>query len=119
MYQVTSIDHLQVWAQVLCNGARYAVELGQHGMAYKMARASLGVRQDILGPDGAVTLDSLDILAEVLKLQGKYKQAEEINQRALTGREKVLGVDHPDTLKSVSLLAAALQGQGSTKRRKR
>jgi hypothetical protein len=47
----------------------------------------------------------------VLRHQGKYEQAAEINQRVLT-REKALGVDHPDTLISVNDLALALRYQG-------
>jgi tetratricopeptide (TPR) repeat protein len=48
----------------------------------------------------------------VLRDQGKYEAAEEMNRRALEGREKVLGVEHPDTLNSVSNLALVLQNQG-------
>jgi tetratricopeptide (TPR) repeat protein len=52
------------------------------------------------------------MLTLVLRHQGKYEQAAEINQRALTRREKALGVDHPDTLISVNNLALALRYQG-------
>jgi hypothetical protein len=41
----------------------------------------------------------------VLRDQGKYEEAEQMNRRALGGREKALGKDHPDTLTSVSNLA--------------
>ena len=110
--EVTDIDHVQVWARVLYNGAWYAMARGKYGIADRMARASLEPRGEIHGFANAVTLDSTDMLAEVLRFQGKYEQAEEMNQRALAGREKVLGVDHPDTLTSVSNLASVLQDQG-------
>jgi tetratricopeptide (TPR) repeat protein len=41
----------------------------------------------------------------VLRYQGKYKEAEKLNQRALEGREEKLGVRHPDTLTSAYCLA--------------
>ena len=104
-YLVTDADHVQVWARTLYNGAWYTWARGQYGMADQMARASLRARQEILGADDAVTLDSIGMVALVLRYQGKYEQAEEMNRRALAGREKVLGVDHPDTLTSVSNLA--------------
>jgi tetratricopeptide (TPR) repeat protein len=115
VHRVRSTDHLQVWARVLYNGAWYAMERGQYGLAEKMARASLKVRQDDLGLNNTTTLDSISILASVLQHRGQYKQAEEMNQRALAGREKELGVNHPDTLMSVSNLASVLQYRGQYK----
>ncbi|OCL03965.1 hypothetical protein AOQ84DRAFT_226702 [Glonium stellatum] len=55
------------------------------------------------------------ILALVLRSQGEYKGAEEMNQRALEGCEKALGKEHPTTLASVSNLALVLQDQGKYK----
>jgi tetratricopeptide (TPR) repeat protein len=48
----------------------------------------------------------------VLQVQGKYEEAEKLNQRALQGYEKELGVRHPDTLMSVASQASVLQAQG-------
>jgi hypothetical protein len=44
----------------------------------------------------------------VLGRQGKYEQAEEMNQRVLEGGEKALWKEHPNTLTSVSGLAGVL-----------
>jgi hypothetical protein len=38
----------------------------------------------------------------MLEDQGKYEQAEEMNQQALRLRETVLGKEHPDTLASMN-----------------
>jgi tetratricopeptide (TPR) repeat protein len=57
-------------------------------------------------------LANIGMLALVLRYQGKYDQAEEMNRRALEGRKTVLGQDHPDTLVSASDLALTLQYQG-------
>jgi tetratricopeptide (TPR) repeat protein len=51
-------------------------------------------------------------LAMVLEDQGKYEQAEEMNQQALSLRETVLGKEHPDTLASMNKLATVLSDQG-------
>jgi tetratricopeptide (TPR) repeat protein len=110
--RVMSTDRLQVWARVLYNGAWYAAERGQYGLAEKMARASLEVRQEVLGLDDTAILDSTSMLASVLQDRGQYKEAEEMNRRALAGSEKELGVNHSSTLTSVSNLASVLQHRG-------
>ena len=112
MHRVRSTDHLQVWARVLYNGAWYAMERGQYGLAERMARASLEVCQEVLGLDDIATLNSTTMLALVLRYRGQYKQAEEMNRWALAGMEKELGVNHPDTLMSMNNLASVLQDQG-------
>ncbi|KAI0914524.1 hypothetical protein F4823DRAFT_572174 [Ustulina deusta] len=61
------------------------------------------------------TLTTIAVLASVLRGQGKYNKAEEMNRRALKGYEKVLGKQHPDTLTSVSNLALVLREQGKYK----
>jgi len=48
-------------------------------------------------------------LAWVLRDQGKYEAAEEMNRRALDVGERILGPEHPDTLTSVSRLAGVLR----------
>jgi tetratricopeptide (TPR) repeat protein len=48
----------------------------------------------------------------VLRNQGKYNKAEQMNRRILEGRKKALGKEHPDTLISVNNLASVLQDQG-------
>jgi hypothetical protein len=51
-------------------------------------------------------------LAEVLKNQDRYGDAEAMSRQALQGLEKVLGLEHPRTLISVSNLAEVLNAQG-------
>jgi hypothetical protein len=67
------------------------------------------LHEKLLGHDDVRTLSDLHLLAEVLRSQGKYEAAEEINRRALEGREKVLGVKNSDTLISVYNIAYLLQ----------
>ena len=49
-------------------------------------------------------------LALVLRIQGKYEEAEEMHRRALELKEKVLGPEHPSTLTSMNNLAVVLEG---------
>ena len=59
----------------------------------------------MLGEEHPSTLTSVSNLAGVLRNQGKYDEAEQMNRRALEGSEKALGEEHPDTLTSVYCLA--------------
>jgi tetratricopeptide (TPR) repeat protein len=73
------------------------------------------MRLKTLGEEDRDTSTSVINLTGVLRDQGEYEQAEEMNRRALAGSEKVLGVDHPSALTSVGNLAGVLQYQGEYK----
>ncbi|KAH0551461.1 hypothetical protein GP486_007324, partial [Trichoglossum hirsutum] len=49
--------------------------------------------------------------ASFYRLQGRYKEAEQLYGRALDGNEKQLGPDHPGTLRTVQNLANVYQNQ--------
>jgi hypothetical protein len=48
----------------------------------------------------------------VLRVQGKYEEAEEVHRRGLAGYGKALRADHLNTLTKVDNLTAVLQGRG-------
>ena len=50
----------------------------------------------VLGKEHPSTLMSMNNLAEVLRHQGNYEQAEEMHRQALRLRETVLGKEHPE-----------------------
>lgn len=77
-----------------------------------MNRRALEGREKVLGLEHPNTLTSVKNLADVLRYQGKYEEAEAINRRALEGFEKALGPEHPSTLATVGNLASVLQDQG-------
>ena len=60
-------------------------------------------------PDTALSLNNL---AGLYRVQGKYKQAELLFQCALAIREQQLGPDHPDTASSQWWLASLAHEQG-------
>ncbi|KAF7509984.1 hypothetical protein GJ744_007298 [Endocarpon pusillum] len=111
-YQLTSEEHLLMWAKIQHNGAWYAEERGWYGVSERMLQASFKVREAVLGLNDVQTLDSMNNLAILLKDQGKYDEAESMNRRVLTEKEKKLGLDHENTLTSVDNLAAVLRNQG-------
>ena len=72
----------------------------------------LAKRRGKLREDHLNTLMSISDLGSLLRYQGKYEAAEEMQRRVLAGREKKLGSDHPDTLTSINDLAWVLRDQG-------
>ncbi|KAH0533862.1 hypothetical protein FGG08_007513, partial [Glutinoglossum americanum] len=99
-------------ATLLYNTGWFDWRQGRYDLAHKKSLEAYGTNQERLGSEDRQTLNSLALVALVLRSQGKYEEAERMNRRALEGYEKVLGVEHPDTLTSVSSLASVLRGQG-------
>src|SRR5215813_7612663 len=64
------------------------------------------------GADHPDTAASLNNLALLYVLQGKYGEAEPLYKRALAIRERRLGADHPDTATSLHNLAELYRSQG-------
>jgi tetratricopeptide (TPR) repeat protein len=65
--------------------------------------------EQVLGPEHPDTLNTVNNLALLYDVQGKYVQAEPLYQRALTASERVLGADHPNTIKFRNNYANLLQ----------
>jgi tetratricopeptide (TPR) repeat protein len=98
-------------ARLLHNVGWFEWRQGRYNSAYQNVLAAYEIRQRISGSE-TDAIRSLHILALVLRDQGKYEVAEEMNRRALAGFEKVLGMEHPNTLASVNNLASVLRYQG-------
>ena len=54
-------------------------------------------------------------LATTYTLQGRRKDAEELNTKVIRFRKKALGEVHPDTLRSIANLAVTYENQGGWK----
>ena len=105
-----SENDMEFRAALLYNFGWFNWRQGRYVSAYEAASESYSIFQKRAGDLAATTLNSLSLLALVLKDQGDYKAAEEMNRRALEGKEKVLGVEHPDILNSISNLASGSGG---------
>ncbi len=67
---------------------------------------------EAFGPDDPRLATSLNNLAELYRLQGRYEEAEPLNKRALAIREKVLGPEHSEVATSLNNLAVIYLKQG-------
>ena len=65
----------------------------------------------ILGKEHPDTLTSMKNLAEVLRSQGKYREAEQIHRQVLALKELVLGKENSSTLTSMNNLAFTWKAQ--------
>jgi len=64
--------------------------------------------QKALGPDHPQVATSLNNLAALYNVQGRYFESEPLFKRALAIRAKVLGPDHPQVATSLENYAALL-----------
>jgi tetratricopeptide (TPR) repeat protein len=112
---IKSIAIADVRAGLLHRVGWFEWRQGRYESAYQTLQSAYQTRRSIFGDEAKETLDSLNILASVLRDQGRYEAAEEMYRRVLTGSEKVLGVEHPHTLTSADNLASVLRDQGKYK----
>jgi tetratricopeptide (TPR) repeat protein len=108
----TSKSNLLYRAMLLYNVGWYEFQQGRYEIAYRSSKEAYDICQRFLDENNSKTLDCLELLALVLKHQGKHEAAEVMIWRLLGMREKVLGREHPDTLMSVNNLTLALRVQG-------
>ena len=104
-YKCTSENDMRHRAALLYNVGWFNWRQGRYVSAYQAVPESYNIYQERAGDIATTTLNSLGLLASVLRKQGKYEAAEKLHRRDLEGCEKVLGVEHPDTLTSVYKLA--------------
>ncbi|KAL7913168.1 hypothetical protein GGI35DRAFT_442193 [Trichoderma velutinum] len=83
--------------------------------AEEMYTRALKMREQTLGRDHLLTLETGNNLGGVYSNQGRLKEAEEMYNLVLEGMEKVLGRDHVSTLYPVHNLGAVYFDQGKFK----
>ncbi|HEY1349238.1 MAG TPA: tetratricopeptide repeat-containing protein [Ktedonobacteraceae bacterium] len=66
---------------------------------------ALAIREQVLGHEHPDTATSLNDLARLYRMQGKYTQAQPLYQPVLAIREHVLGHEHRETAQSLHNLA--------------
>lgn len=107
-----SQDSLGKWATLLYKGSWYAQESGNNADSVDMAYKSWKERASLFGSEDEQTLNGSLVLASAYRLQGAWKEAEQLELQVLETRKANLGVDHPDTLASLANLASTFWIQG-------
>jgi len=92
-------------------GVTYSA-LGLYEPAERQLRRAIELRRAQLGDEAPETLTSLDELALVLRIRGRFDEATEVAERTLGVRSRTLGPNHPDTLTAASTLAAVYASLG-------
>jgi len=68
-------------------------------------------RKRVLGAEHPSTLVSMGNFASTFRMQGRWKETEELEMQVMESRKKVLGAEHPDTLTSMANLASTYRSQ--------
>lgn len=85
---------------------------GKYGQAIEIAEKALSNAEEALGPEHPLTLESVQNLGVLYKVQGRYEEAEPLYKRSVAGTEKALGPEHSGTLTSINNLAVLYEAQG-------
>ncbi len=88
-----------------------AYERGDYSEAEKQWSAALK-EADEFGAEDPRLATSLNNLADLYRLQGRYAEAEPLYKRSLEILEKALGAEHPDVATSLNNLAEVYRAQG-------
>jgi len=78
---------------------------GKYERAIVLAKKTIEVAEQNVGPDHPSVATSLNNLAEIYRTQGDYAKAEPLYKRSLSIKEKALGPDHPSVATSLENLA--------------
>lgn len=103
------VEHEQVTGQeaarLLYRAGCYLLERARPYEAYLLLEQALMIYEQQYGLEHPNTASAVDRLAQCLRLQGKYVEAEPLYQQALSIREKQLGATHSDTATSLNNIA--------------
>jgi tetratricopeptide (TPR) repeat protein len=111
-YDLQEKEDLLKKALILHNLAWYFWVKGDYQLSKLKIDETIRIRVKYLTNEDTGLLASIGICASVLKCQGKYAEAEDMQQQTLKLREEVLGLEHPSTLRSTNNLGVLLKQQG-------
>jgi tetratricopeptide (TPR) repeat protein len=86
--------------------------LGEGELAIAMFEKSWSTRKDVLGPNHADTLTSMNNLALGYQVAGKWDEAIALTEKTLQRMRSALGPDHADTLACMNNLAMGYRDLG-------
>ena len=98
--------------QLLIDWVRYQWKHGEFEAALILARRLQEVWTDYLGPDHQQTLHLQFQIANILRSQGRFSDARDLDMYVLERQRDVLGPDHPHALMTANGLGADLRALG-------
>ena len=98
------------WEQYMDAGET-AYQRGDYEEAVRQTKAALKIATDFGGQDPRLA-STFNNLAVIYQAEGRYDEAEPLNELALEIREKALGPEHPDVATSLNNLALLYKAQG-------
>ena len=99
--------------QLLIDWVRYQWKHGELEAGLENANRLKNLWTNQLGPDHRQTLHLQFQIANVLRSQGRFGEAKDLDTYVLQRQRDVLGHDHPDTMRTASGLGADLRVLGS------
>jgi tetratricopeptide (TPR) repeat protein len=93
-------------------GDLFCKQLCEYHWALELYRKALEIKKKILGEDHLDVADTYNMMAIVLRSQGKLDDAMELYGKALEIKKKTLGEDHSDAAGVYNNMANVLQLQG-------
>jgi TIR domain/Tetratricopeptide repeat/CobQ/CobB/MinD/ParA nucleotide binding domain/NB-ARC domain len=98
--------------QLLLDRVRFLWKRGEYDAGLELARKLETRWEQQLGPDHRQTLYLRFHIANLLRSQGKFHEARDIDAHVLAKQREVLPADHPHTLMTAGSLAADLRALG-------
>lgn len=103
------------WANLLRNGAYYALLQDRYTVAEKMALEAKKTHGDIFGSESEEALESTLLLASVLSYKRLYAEAEKLVVQTIVTLKSKLGKCHSSTLACMAFLTSIYRYQGRWK----
>ncbi|KAL9580855.1 MAG: hypothetical protein Q9212_004238 [Teloschistes hypoglaucus] len=100
------------WVSLMCNAASYTREKGITAETLQLSRTALEVAKKILGHEHWMTVRCMAREAIVYTLEGRWKEAEELQVPVVETIKRIRGEEHPDTLRHISILATIYHSRG-------
>ncbi len=98
--------------RLLAQTGLYLQERAHYAQAARLFQHALAMQEQLLGPEHPDVATSLNRLAFIDYLQGRYVLAESLFLRALSIQRKVLGPRHPDVATTLNNLGVLFRAQG-------
>jgi len=93
--------------------SRVHQSLGMYPEALDLASRTLSIRREALGYEHPMTAESLNRVGDVLRLKGRFREAEASHREALALQRTLFGDRHESVAASLNLLGEVLRQRGS------